>query len=207
MKQIKIVRMLMLGCIVMTAVGCATPPQLDPEVARSMVELRRDLSSTRAQLERTTATLTDIAKNPRMNTSQQIGFFDEEMKKLEESIQLVRDIATHMETHTEQYFKAWNEEMGKMQDQQLAAAAEGRSAVSRQAVESVKEKLQALKDEGAPMMSGLRDLQRYFKSDRTADGAHAAVPTIQKTVAMKSRVSSKLDAVIAQIDSVTKTVE
>lgn len=194
------------GIYLMSAVGCATQ-QLDPRVARSMVELRNDLSSTRAQLDRTMSTLSDIAKNPRLNTGQQVGFFVSEMDKLEESIQVVRDVATQMEADTEKYFTAWSAEMSKMQDQQLANAARDRNEASRRAVADVKGKLENLKEEAAPLMSALRDLQRYFKADTTADAAHSAVPTIEKAIAKKPAVNAKLDEAIAQIDSVTKTVE
>jgi hypothetical protein len=206
MRVIRIDRLLLAGLLLVAATGCASQ-QLDPRVARSMVDLRRDLSGAKAQLERTTSTLADIAKNPRLNTDQQVQFFDEEMEKLETSVQHVRDVATQMDTNTERYFNAWNKEMGELHDPQLASAAKDRNAASRKAVETVQKRLDALKEDGAPMMSALRDLQRYFKNDRTGDAAHAAVPTIQKTLAQKNRVNTRIDEAIAEIDSVTKTVE
>jgi hypothetical protein len=205
MKQFKRLQMLLVLCA-LPVVGCVQA-QLSPEVARSMVQLRRDLSNTSAQLERTTSTLADIARNPRLNTEQQVGFYREELVKLEQTNQVVRDVAMQMETNAEQYFKTWAADMGEVQDAQLAAAAKARSEASVEAVNAVKARLEEIKRVGAPLMSGLRDLDRYFKNDKTAEGAQAAVPTIKKTLALEGPVISKVDAAIAQIDQITKSVE
>ncbi|UCG32990.1 MAG: hypothetical protein JSU68_15165 [Phycisphaerales bacterium] len=205
MKYIKKIQMLLVACV-LPAIGCAQA-QLSPEVARSMVQVRRDLSNTKAQLERTSATLRDIEKNPRLNTEQQIGFFREEMVKLEQAIQQVRDVRMDMETKSEEYFEAWGAEMGKMEDQQLAAAAKARRDASMQAVKAVQAKLEEVSTTGSPLMSGLRDLDRYFEHDETAEGAQAAVPTIQRTLGLKDPVIWKIDEAIAQIDQVTQSVE
>jgi chromosome segregation ATPase len=206
MNQIKRVQVLLIGCIAIPAIGCSQA-QLDPGVARSMVQLRRDLSNTKAQLGRTAETLRDIERNPRANTEAQVGFYKEEMDRLRKAIEDLRDVHMQMETKSEEYFKAWATEMAQLKDTQLVDAARQRKEASERAVVAVRAKLEELKTAGSPMMSALRDLERYLQSDRTADAAQAALPTIRKTLAMKEPVVAKFDVAIRQIDEVTRTVE
>lgn len=187
-------------------VGCA-PAQLSPHVARTMVDLRQDLVLGKTKVESTTATLTDLMKNPRLNTERQISFYQKEMSDLEQVAQRVRDTHTAMQANSSEYFKKWEGELGQIQNKEIAAAGAGRREASMKAVETVREKLDDAKEALAPFMSNLRDISRYLKQDQTAEAVTAIKPVIQKTLNQKQTALQKVDAVIAEIDRITRSVQ
>ncbi len=187
-------------------VGCATP-QLSPHVARKMVDLRQDLVLGKTKIDSTTTTLSDLTKNPRLNTERQVAFYQKEMSDLEEVAQRVRDTHTQMQANSNQYFQEWDKELGKIQNKEIASAGTQRMEASMKAVEAVRQKLEEAKETLAPFMSNLRDINRYFKQDQTADAVVAIRPVIQKTLSQKPAAVRKLDEVAAEIDRITKTVE
>jgi hypothetical protein len=196
----------LLSTILAGLAGCA-PAQLSPHVARKMVDLRQDLVLGKTKIESTTATLSDLVKNPRLNTERQVDFYQKEMSGLEEVAQRVRDTHMQMQANSDQYFKQWEGELGQIQNKEIAAAGAGRREASMKAVETVRAKLDEAKEALSPFMSNLRDISRYFKQDQTAEAVVAVKPVIQKTLAQKQTAFRKLDEVIAEIDRITKTVQ
>lgn len=196
----------LVATVLVGLVGCA-PAQLSPHVARTMVDLRQDLVLGKTKVDSTTATLTDLMKNPRLNTERQVSFYHKEMNDLEQVAQRVRDTHTAMQANSNEYFKKWEGELGQIQNKEIAAAGAGRREASMKAVETVREKLDDAKDALAPFMSNLRDISRYFKQDQTAEAVTAIKPVIQKTLNQKQTAVKKVDEVIAEIDRVTKSVQ
>jgi hypothetical protein len=189
------------------AAGCASTPQLSPHVARKMVDLRQDLVVGKTKIDSTTATLSDIMKNPRLNTERQIAFFQKEMGEMEQVAQRIRDTHTQMQAKSDQYLQEWDKELGQIQNKEIASAGAQRKEVSAKAVDGVRQKLEDAKQVLAPFMSNMRDISRYFKQDQTADAVAAVKPVIQKTLSQKQEALRQLDAVIAEIDRITKSVE
>ena len=186
--------------------GCA-PTQLSPHVARTMVDLRQDLVLGKTKIDSTTATLTDLMKNPRLNTERQVGFYQKEMSDLEQVAQRVRDTHTQMQANSNEYFKKWEGELGQIQSKEIAAAGAQRREASLKAVQTVRVKLDVAKDALSPFMSNLRDISRYFSQDQTAEAVVAIKSVIQKTLNQKQTAVKKVDEVIAEIDRITKSVQ
>jgi hypothetical protein len=196
----------MAAAVLAALVGCA-PAQLSPHVARTMVDLRQDLVLGKTKVDSTTATLTDLMKNPRLNTERQVSFYQKEMSDLEQVAQRVRDTHTAMQANSDDYFKKWEGELGQIQNKEIAAAGAGRKEASMKAVETVRAKLDDAKEALSPFMSNLRDISRYFKQDQTAEAVTAIKPVIQKTLNQKQTALKKVDEVIAEIDRITKSVQ
>jgi hypothetical protein len=172
-----------------------------------MVDLRQDLVLGKTKIESISTTLNDLMKSPRLNTERQVGFYLEEMERLEEISQRVRDTHTHMEANSDEYFSEWNKELGEIENRDIAAAGAERREASMKVVTRVRAKLDEAKEILAPFMSNLRDIGRYFKQDQTADAVVAIRPVIQKTLAQKEAAVRKLDEVISDIDQATRGVE
>lgn len=196
----------LVAAVLVSVAGCA-PAQLSPQVARTMVDLRQDLVLGKTKVDSTTATLSDLMKNPRLNTERQISFYQKEMNDLEQVAQRVRDTHTAMQANSNEYFRKWEGEIGQIQNQEIAAAGAARREASMKAVETVRQKLDDAKDALAPFMSNLRDIGRYFRQDQTADAVAAVKPVVQKTLSQKEAALRKVDEVIAEIDRITKSVQ
>lgn len=196
----------LLALMLPVVVGCAAP-QLSPQVARKMVDLRQDMVLGKTKIDSTTATLNDLMKNPRLNTERQVAFYQKEMTDLEGTAQRVRDTYTQMQTNSNKYFEEWNKELNQIQNKDIASAGTQRKEESVKAVETVRQKLDEAKEALAPFMSNLRDISRYFRQDQTAEAVVAIRPVIQKTLSQKQAALKKLDEVTAEIDKITKTVE
>lgn len=207
MKNLRMIGVLLLGCAVL-GTGCATTgAQLSPQTATSLVELRHALAGGKAQLERTSETLRDLVKNPRLNTERQIALFTEDMVRLENEAQRIRDINTDMQAKSEAYFETWRNELEGIENPKIAAAGRKRKKASLETMQAVRQKLDEAKETLSPFMSNLRDINRYLQQDQTVDGVTALTPIIEKTLKMEKNAIKQLDAVIAEVDNVTKSVK
>ena len=194
-----------MGFLFLSGLGGCAPAQLSPQVARSMVDLRQDLTLGKTKIESAASILTDLMKNPRGNTARQIELYQKEMACLEEIAQRVRDTHTRMEVKSDEYFQTWEKELGQIQNKDIAAAGAQRKQASLKAMETVRDKLDAAKGVFSPFISNLRDISRYLKNDETADAVTAVTPVIRKTLAQKQASIKSIDDVITAIDQVTKT--
>jgi len=202
----KIIIVLLMACVVLMT-GCASTVQLSPQSAKSMVELRHALVGGKTQLERTCETLRDLSKNPRLNTERQILFFKQELVKLENESLLIRDVSTMMHARNDQYFTTWSKEIKEIKSSDIAATSEERMKSSQLTVTTVRTKINNAKNILAPFMSNLRDINRYFNQDQTAEGVEALSSQIKQVLGEKPKAIKALDEVIKEIDKATSSVK
>ncbi len=189
------------------AVGCAPRVELTPQVATSLVDLRHEMAAGKAQIESVTASLADLAKNPRLNTGRQIQLLHQEMVTLEDRVSRVREINTRVQAQSDEYFRAWSGELKDIKNPDVAAAGSERQARSREVLEAIRAKLEEVKQSVSPFMSDLRDIDRYLQRDQTAQATEALVPVIKKTLGNKESAMRKIDEMIAAIDRATSSVQ
>ncbi|MEW6535604.1 MAG: DUF2959 family protein [Candidatus Auribacterota bacterium] len=172
-----------------------------------MVNLRHSLANGKLYLERTSETLRDLVKNPRLNTQRQIDLFNQEMVELERVAQEVRDINLDMQTNTSNYFDSWNNEVAQIQNPEITAAGQKRIEESQKVMSEILVKMEQAKSNIGPYISDLRDIQRYLQKDQTADGVMALKPAIDKTLNRENVALQELNQIINAIDKITLSVE
>lgn len=198
---------LVCGCVLSCAVGCAPRVELTPQVAMSLVDLRHELAGGKMQLETVAVSLADLKQNPRLNTERQIQLLHREMETFEQRVQRIRDINTDVQAQSDRYFKAWADEMAAIKNPEIAAAGRDREQRSRAVLETIRAKLDELRQTVSPFVSDLRDMDRYLQRDQTAQAVEALRPVMQRTLDSKASAMRKVDEVIADIDRATSGVQ
>lgn len=206
MKTWNMIAMLICGCMLINC-GCAPKAQMAPETATGLVELRHALATGKICMERAIEALEDVSQSPRANTQIQIELFAREMAALDAEAARIRGIDNRIQAAAETHFAAWETEIKNVRNPKIAAVGEQRHKKTRETMEGIRSKMHDASIAVRPLMSNLQDINNYLAKDKTAEAVQGMRQSIEDTLKMKTNSINKIDAVIAYIDDVTRSVQ
>jgi chromosome segregation ATPase len=192
------------------AAGCSSDKQTEGEkratsAASGLKETRAELAAGRAQIDKMIASMNAL-RDDQGNLQTEFATFNTEVKNTEAAAAKTRDRAASMRARSAEYQTKWRQEMATVDDPTLRAAADARVQMVRERFDSIKAKAAEGRTAYDSLMKQLKSLQTYLSNDLTAPGIKAVTPVFDKATADAKTVNEKLDAVIAELDSVSSAM-
>ncbi|MEX2672031.1 MAG: DUF2959 family protein [Phycisphaeraceae bacterium] len=184
-------------------VGCETLRGFErAEMATSDVRLARtELVGTQEQLDRAVASLNALVaaeaeRQPRFQS------FSEQVDTLDRQVDRLRTQVEEMEAQVDAYFTAWEAEIDQMESEALRNRAMRRRASS---IDSYQVTMAAYQDVDViltPLVSKIRDQQRYLGSDLTASGVGSVSDIIEEVRQQEHTAQQEIEAAILEFNRI-----
>jgi chromosome segregation ATPase len=182
----KIIRPILISSLALVALvawltGCALH-NYDAGMAtgKSLQESADKIAAGQGKIDVTLASLNDLVNNPQPDLRPQYSKFSDNVDDLDSSAKDVKDTVTTMRERGKKFIAQWEEQSAQIQNENIRN-------LSSQRKQEVADKLMAVKTSYAkaemafkPLMSDLRDIQKYLSTDLTTGGIAAIKPTAAK---------------------------
>ena len=164
-------------------------------------ETRAELAAAKGQLEKTLAAM-NAMRDGQGTLPTEFATYNAELKKTEEHAAKVRARAADMRARASEYQTKWRQEVSNIDDPTLRAAANSRAEKVRERYDGITAKANETRAAYEPFMKQLKGVQTYLSNDLTAAGVQSAGDVFDRATANGKTVSERIDAVIAELDSV-----
>jgi hypothetical protein len=186
--------------LVFVLAGCATSTEVPPQTQEGLTDLRDQLLTGKAQIQRTTGAARDLTQRPQGQVQPQVERLSREVASLEELATKSRSQFRSQQQQSMQYFAQWDEQLKTMTNS-VRDAGEERRADSLATFETLQKQVESLRQGFRPYMDALLESSRYLKTDATAAGVKTITPRLNSAVESENLLMQRIDAVIAQIDA------
>jgi len=181
-------------------VGCATSVEVPPETQAGLVDLRDQLESGKAQIQRTTNSARDLTQRPQAQIVPQIERLARDIQTLREMAAKGRESFEQRQGQSLQYFTHWESQLKGMSDS-VREAGEERHSKSIASFKTLQDDVTSLRETFRPYMAALSEAELYLRTDTTAAGVKTITPRIEEALSVENSLMKKMDVVSAQIDS------
>jgi len=169
--------------------------------AGGLKETRNELSTARAQIDKTLFSMNRL-RDGQGQLQTEFTEFNAELKKTDEQAAKVRARAADMRTRATEYQTKWRQEVANIDDPALRAAANTRADKIRERYDAITAKANEVRTAYEPFIKQLKGVQTYLSNDLTPAGVQGAGDVFDRATANGKTVGEKIDAVIAELDSV-----
>ena len=107
-----------------------------------------------------------------------------------------------MRARASEYQTKWRQEVSNIDDPALRAAANSRAEKVRERYDGITAKANEARAAYEPFIKQLKGVQTYLSNDLTPAGVQSAGDVFDRATANGKTVGEKIDAVIAELDSV-----
>jgi hypothetical protein len=188
-------------------VGCATKGyQQADKTGASIAEFRTEILNGKKAIDDTMTALgaveTSAATDPRKAYEQ----FSKSVDTLDSTANTIKKRAQDMREQGKAYFGKWEQELAQVKNPEIQDLAKQRKAKLQETFDNIKTVAEPLKAQFDPWMSDLKDLQKYLGNDLTINGIDAAKPLFTKTHASGSEVQKSMDALVAELNTISATI-
>jgi hypothetical protein len=195
------------ACLVLT--GCSSNKKTGGEqrsaaAVTGLKETRAELVSGKAQIDKTLVSMN--AMRDGQGLPAKFKTFNENIKQTDAMAAKARARAADMRARSAEYQSKWREEMGKVEDPTLRAAATERANKVREHFDDIKREADETRSAYVPFMNQLKSVQTYLSNDLTPAGVQAAAPVFEKATTEGKTVTTKIDALIAELDQVASSL-
>jgi len=128
------------------------------------------------------------------------------MSRLESTAAKVRKRGQDMQQQGQVYSNQWEKQMADVQNAEIGNLAQQRRAKLQATFDEIKKHAEPLRAQFDPWMSNLKALQRHLSNDLTIAGVDAAKSLFVKTQAEGLDVQKSMDALVAELNTVTATL-
>ena len=189
-----------LGCLLfLSACASPQPAELPPQTQQGLTQLRDQMVSGKAQIQRATDAARDLAQRPLAQIDPQISRLAQVVQALESMATRARGQFETQKGQTEQYFAQWSTELEAMSKQVREAGMERREQ-GIASLDALDEMVGNLRSTFRPYMDALTESAKYLRTDPTPSGVKSITPRIQGALDVEKDLLDQVDAVIAQID-------
>lgn len=193
-------RCVVLGGLLSLACSTSTEVQVPPQTQEGLMDLRSQLVTGKAQIQRTTDAARDLTQRQQALIEPQITRLAREVQGLSEIATQSREQYEARKGQTQQYFKHWEAQLKTMSDSVRESGSQ-RRAESMASFETLQNKVMSLRETFRPYMGALSESVTYLRTDPTAVGVKAVTARIDEALIVENTLMEKIDAVTAQIDS------
>jgi hypothetical protein len=205
--------MLVLGCESDTRPVSAPPVQQQSQ-ARPVVSsaepqtpsldaMRAHLVTSKRQIQSVLGTLSQITdpKTPAGDLSKLFKTYSDQLADINDNSKRLHREADAMRASQQAYFAKWEDKMTQIDNPSIRASAEERKTRLRAEYDRITSASIAAKEAYDPFMRDLEDLRKYLAKDLTPTGTAMLGDVSKKSSADGAVVQSKIDALIAELDT------
>jgi hypothetical protein len=181
-------------------------PEQKPTVSVGLTQLNTEIGTLREILSRTVAALQEVkaAANNKGDLSKPFAAFNDGWTQLEAQTTKVRQLGIATKARAKEHWDAWQAELLKVQNPKLREKAQERYASTTKEFEKISEKVAEAKEDFAPLMADLKDINIYLKTDLSNDAVSSLSSTIWKMGDKARSVDGELADVCKQIERTIK---
>jgi hypothetical protein len=169
--------------------------------ASGLKETRAELATAKTQVDKSVAAMNALRDGQGQLTTE-FATFNADLKKTEEQAAKVRARAADMRARASEYQSKWRQEVASIDDPALRTAANDRAEKVRERYDGITAKANEVRAAYEPFIKQLKGVQTYLSNDLTPAGVQSAGDVFDRATANGKTVAEKIDAVIAELDSV-----
>jgi len=188
----------MCGC----ASGGGEATDTSKKATASLRDTRGQLVKSKAEVVQANAALDKLAGGG--NVEQTYKAYTKEVADIKAAGDKARARAQDMAARQRAYVANWEQETAKISSPELKAGAMARRQTVQQNYDQIKAAAVATGDAYRPYLKGLQEIQQVLAHDLTPGGVDAAKTAMAKTKADGETLIERLDALIAELDNVSK---
>ncbi len=188
--------------------GCGTTSgykQAD-RTGAGIAEFRNEIVNGKKAIDETMKALGQIAVSANTNPRKAFEHYSKCVANLESTSNKVKKRADDMRAQGKAYFTQWEQQLAQVQNPEIRKLAEERKAKLQAAFDSIKKFSEPLKEQFAPWMSDLKDLQKYLSNDLTIAGVDAAKDLFTKTQSEGLDVQKSMDGLVTELNTVAAAI-
>jgi hypothetical protein len=171
--------------------GCSSSPDAK-ETVDSMGDFGLEVAKVKDSIDNTTRALETVAGSQPGDINANVEAYSKSVVALDKQAKVVRSRAEEMRSKGDEFFKEWEPEN---------VSADRRVQLTS-AYAKIKQDMTVAKEEFTPFLAALKDVEGYLKVDPSVKGINSVGELVQKANDIGARVKSRIDAVLAQVNSV-----
>ena len=199
MNAIRIVSRCVAVSSLLSLAACATSTEVPPQTQQGLTDLRSQLVSGKAQIQRATDAARDLTQRPQAQIYPQINRLATEVEALDAMASESRQQFEGQQDHTKQYFAQWDAQL-KTMSESVRRSGQARRAESLRSFDTLGNKIASLRATFRPYIAALREAVKYLRTDPTALGVKSITPRVDEALGVEKMLMEKVDTVTAQID-------
>jgi hypothetical protein len=204
-------RSIILNLLTLAAVagfaGCATSGyKRADKTGEGIADFREAIVNGQKAIDATMKSLDAVAASAATDPRKAFEHYSKSVANLESAANDARKCSQNVKEQGKSYFAQWQKQLADVKNPDIRALAEQRKAKLQESFDSIKQIAEPLKAQFDPWMSDLKDLQKYLANDLTIAGVDAAKPLFAKTQAGGRDVQKSMDALVAELNTVTATI-
>jgi len=161
----------------------------------SLRESANRIDLTQKKLDETIASLNDLVKDPKPDLRPQYQTFSGNVNSLDSLAKSLHSQVTSMDTKGKEFFGNWDQQLAAIKNEEIRTRGEARRAEVTNSFANVKRQYAQAELSFQPLLSDLRDIQRYLGTDLTPAG----VASIKNTAGKANNDASKLNESLASL--------
>jgi uncharacterized membrane-anchored protein YhcB (DUF1043 family) len=202
-------RMGLVGTVLVALVltGCAsTPVERQEATAESLTELRQAMTETRAQIEKTLASLINLTNAPAENLRPAYQEFAKNTDTMTEQARRIEAESNQVQRRSDRWLSSW--EKSQVQNPELKQLSAERREQVVQRFQSIEGSLVAAREAFGPFVRNLQDVKKVVGNDLTPRGVQAVSGTtvVQNATERGQAAARALDVTIDDLRALTQTM-
>ena len=193
---------LMAGCS--SGGGGGSASDSSKKAVSSLKGTREQLVKAKAEVRQANAALDKLAAGG--NVEQSYKAYTKEVADIKAAGESARARGKDMSARGREYIANWEKETALITNPDLKAGAAARRATVKENYDKIATAATSAGDAYRPYLQGLQDIQQALAQDLTPGGVEAAKTAMAKTKEDGETVMQRLDALVAELDSVSKNV-
>ena len=187
--------------------GCTTPNyKRADKTSAGIADYRAEIVQSKKAIDTTMLALDQIAATADTNPRKAFEAYSKAVDNLESTAATAQKRGQEMKAQGQAYFKQWEEQMAQVKNPDIRKLAEEQKAKLEETFNRIKTVAEPLKAQFDPWMSDLKDLRTYLSNDLTISGVDAAKSLFAKTRADGVEVQKSIDALVAELNTVSATL-
>ena len=173
--------------------------------AQTAAQFRNDLVQAKSQVERTLASLTSLTDPNQSDLAGAYKRYSDDLMRMNQHAAHTRSEAKAMQDARDAYFARWEQKAASTDNPAIRADAEARRDALRASQQRLTTSTGELRDAYDPFMRDLEEVRTFVGKDLSKDTTSVLGTVTKKAQQDGQVVNQRIDAVIADLDSLKST--
>jgi len=183
--------------------GCSsTAPERAAMAVDSIDGLVSEMKNVQGGVDQALAALDALVSKPSDDLKGQFDAYTQSVAALDQHAKAVGDRAEAMKARGQEYFKGWEETSASLSSDEMRQYSEERRAKLNAAYSDIQEKTSEAKEEFAPFITSLKDVQSYLSLDLTTTGLQSVGDLAKKAKSQGADLKESIDSVVKDLETV-----
>jgi len=173
----------------------------------SMTEAKPELEKMKTQISITLATLNSLVRQKTEDPRPQYTSFVKSLEKMETQAKTAYQSVRDTKAKGDVYFTAWEKDLDLIANPDIRDRSAARRAEAMENFNQILVKMDSADEAFYPFLIELQDVQKYLNHDLTPEGILSIKDVVVKAGKEASTINQRIDATIAELDRVEKSME